>query len=104
MIGDCLRARNIDFEYGQARLEYASNVAKEIDSVNFLKRRAVEIPNGVASTSTTHKTRCCFQVKPTHVINAAGLTGRPNVDWCEDHKVRAQCVELNRATEKRGKG
>jgi 3,5-epimerase/4-reductase len=22
---------------------------------------------------------------PTHVINAAGLTGRPNVDWCEDH-------------------
>ena len=26
-------------------------------------------------------------VKPTHVINAAGVTGRPNVDWCEDHKV-----------------
>lgn len=24
--------------------------------------------------------------KPTHVINAAGITGRPNVDWCEDHK------------------
>lgn len=29
----------------------------------------------------------CPQVKPTHVLNAAGLTGRPNVDWCEDHKV-----------------
>lgn len=27
--------------------------------------------------------------KPTHVINAAGVTGRPNVDWCESHKVRA---------------
>ncbi len=27
------------------------------------------------------------QVKPSHVLNAAGLTGRPNVDWCEDHKV-----------------
>lgn len=26
------------------------------------------------------------QFKPTHVINAAGVTGRPNVDWCEDHK------------------
>ncbi len=26
------------------------------------------------------------QVKPTHVLNAAGLTGRPNVDWCETHK------------------
>jgi hypothetical protein len=29
----------------------------------------------------------CVQVKPTHVLNAAGLTGRPNVDWCETHKV-----------------
>jgi 3,5-epimerase/4-reductase len=25
--------------------------------------------------------------KPTHVLNAAGVTGRPNVDWCEDHKI-----------------
>jgi 3,5-epimerase/4-reductase len=25
--------------------------------------------------------------KPTHVLNAAGVTGRPNVDWCESHKV-----------------
>ncbi|PHH66260.1 hypothetical protein CDD81_7853 [Ophiocordyceps australis] len=25
-------------------------------------------------------------VKPTHVINAAGCTGRPNVDWCESNK------------------
>lgn len=24
--------------------------------------------------------------KPTHVILAAGLTGRPNIDWCESHK------------------
>lgn len=23
----------------------------------------------------------------THVLNAAGVTGRPNVDWCESHKV-----------------
>lgn len=29
-----------------------------------------------------------LQVKPTHVFNAAGVTGRPNVDWCETHKVR----------------
>lgn len=27
------------------------------------------------------------EVKPTHVINCAGKTGRPNVDWCEDHKL-----------------
>ncbi|SPO02071.1 uncharacterized protein DNG_04744 [Cephalotrichum gorgonifer] len=26
------------------------------------------------------------RVKPTHVLNAAGVTGRPNVDWCEDNK------------------
>lgn len=27
------------------------------------------------------------EFKPTRVINCAGKTGRPNVDWCEDHKV-----------------
>jgi dTDP-4-dehydrorhamnose reductase len=27
------------------------------------------------------------EYKPTHVLNAAGVTGRPNVDWCEDHRV-----------------
>ncbi|KAL1837145.1 hypothetical protein VTJ49DRAFT_4210 [Mycothermus thermophilus] len=26
------------------------------------------------------------RVRPTHVFNAAGCTGRPNVDWCEDNK------------------
>mmetsp|Transcript_45878 Transcript_45878/g.74865 ORF Transcript_45878/g.74865 Transcript_45878/m.74865 type:complete len:322 (-) Transcript_45878:182-1147(-) len=26
------------------------------------------------------------RVQPTHIINAAGVTGRPNVDWCEDHR------------------
>lgn len=28
-----------------------------------------------------------LQVKPTHVLNAAGVTGRPNVDWCETHQI-----------------
>lgn len=26
------------------------------------------------------------QIKPTHVLNCAGCTGRPNVDWCEENK------------------
>jgi 3,5-epimerase/4-reductase len=26
------------------------------------------------------------RVNPTHVLNCAGCTGRPNVDWCEDNK------------------
>jgi 3,5-epimerase/4-reductase len=25
--------------------------------------------------------------RPTHVLNACGVTGRPNVDWCEDNKM-----------------
>lgn len=26
------------------------------------------------------------KIKPTHTLLAAGITGRPNIDWCEDHK------------------
>lgn len=26
-------------------------------------------------------------VRPDRIINAAGVTGRPNVDWCEEHQV-----------------
>ena len=26
------------------------------------------------------------KIKPTHIFNCAGVTGRPNVDWCESHK------------------
>jgi 3,5-epimerase/4-reductase len=26
------------------------------------------------------------EFKPSHVLMAAGVTGRPNIDWCEDHK------------------
>jgi dTDP-4-dehydrorhamnose reductase len=36
-------------------------------------------------------------LKPAFVLNAAGLTGRPNVDWCEEHKqetVRANVIGL----------
>lgn len=31
-------------------------------------------------------------VNPTHVLIAAGLTGRPTVDWCEDHKAEVLAV------------
>lgn len=27
------------------------------------------------------------ELQPEGIINAAGKTGRPNVDWCEDHKL-----------------
>jgi len=26
------------------------------------------------------------RIRPTHVLNSAGCTGRPNVDWCEDNQ------------------
>jgi 3,5-epimerase/4-reductase len=26
------------------------------------------------------------EYKPKYIMNCAGVTGRPNVDWCEDHK------------------
>jgi nucleoside-diphosphate-sugar epimerase len=26
------------------------------------------------------------RIQPTHVLNVAGCTGRPNVDWCEDNR------------------
>lgn len=31
--------------------------------------------------------------RPTHVINAAGVTGRPNVDWCESNQ--AETIRSN---------
>lgn len=33
------------------------------------------------------------QIKPTHVLMSAGITGRPNIDWCEDHK--AETIRTN---------
>jgi len=35
------------------------------------------------------------KIQPDFVINCAGVTGRPNVDWCEDHKqetIRANVI------------
>jgi 3,5-epimerase/4-reductase len=58
LLGDLLKEQGADYEYASARLEDRAAVAADID-----------------------------RVKPTHVLNAAGLTGRPNVDWCEDHKI-----------------
>ena len=33
-------------------------------------------------------------VKPTHVLNAAGVTGRPNVDWCETNRKETTRVNV----------
>ncbi|KAJ4952832.1 hypothetical protein NE237_029664 [Protea cynaroides] len=58
LLGGLCKDRGIKFEYGRGRLEDRRSIMEDL-------RR----------------------VKPTHVFNAAGVTGRPNVDWCESHKV-----------------
>ncbi|KAJ6361196.1 hypothetical protein OIU78_001771 [Salix suchowensis] len=58
LLGKLCKDGGIPFEYGQGRLEDRMSILKDIKKVN-----------------------------PTHVFNAAGVTGRPNVDWCESHKV-----------------
>ncbi|KAL2348090.1 hypothetical protein Fmac_002090 [Flemingia macrophylla] len=58
ILGKLCEERGIDYEYGSGRLENRLSLEADITAV-----------------------------KPTHVFNAAGVTGRPNVDWCESHKV-----------------
>ncbi|KAE9459531.1 hypothetical protein C3L33_08595, partial [Rhododendron williamsianum] len=58
LLGKLCQSQSIPFAYGSGRLE---------------DRRSLE------ADLAAHD--------PSHVINAAGVTGRPNVDWCESHKV-----------------
>lgn len=58
LLGEELKSRGARFSYGEARLEDRQAILADIE-----------------------------RVRPTHVLNAAGLTGRPNVDWCETHKI-----------------
>ncbi|KAH8947273.1 hypothetical protein BDL97_11G031700 [Sphagnum fallax] len=58
LLGEIRQKQEILYEFGSGRLE-----------------NRVQLEADIAST------------KPTHVFNAAGVTGRPNVDWCESHKV-----------------
>merc|ERR1712021_73182 len=48
---------NIECRPANSRLQNRESVAKELD-----------------------------EYKPTYVLNAAGITGRPNIDWCETNK------------------
>lgn len=35
------------------------------------------------------------EVKPDYVINVAGITGRPTVDWCESNKADTYLINVN---------
>jgi UDP-glucose 4,6-dehydratase len=58
LLGKICQKQGILYEYGSGRLENRVQLEADIEST-----------------------------KPTHVFNAAGVTGRPNVDWCESHKI-----------------
>jgi 3,5-epimerase/4-reductase len=58
LLGKICESQSINYTYGSGRLQDRSSLEADIAAVN-----------------------------PTHVFNAAGVTGRPNVDWCESHKV-----------------
>uniref|UniRef100_A0A7S1YXN3 RmlD-like substrate binding domain-containing protein n=1 Tax=Trieres chinensis TaxID=1514140 RepID=A0A7S1YXN3_TRICV len=57
LLVDLLKEEGIEVHIAETRIENRESLAAELDAV-----------------------------KPTHVLNAAGITGRPNIDWCEDHK------------------
>ncbi|OAY75313.1 Bifunctional dTDP-4-dehydrorhamnose 3,5-epimerase/dTDP-4-dehydrorhamnose reductase [Ananas comosus] len=58
LLGRLCGERGIAFAYGAGRLESRAQLEADLDAC-----------------------------RPTHVFNAAGVTGRPNVDWCERHRV-----------------
>jgi len=79
LVGQHLKEQGAKYEYANCRLEDRAAVISEIE-----------------------------RVKPTHVLNCAGLTGRPNVDWCETHRVETirsnviGCLNLADVTNQKG--
>lgn len=60
MLIELLKAGGKDFVLANSRTQNRESIAAELD-----------------------------EHKPTHVLNASGQTGRPNVDWCETHQAEA---------------
>jgi nucleoside-diphosphate-sugar epimerase len=55
--------------------------------INLLRKQGKEVHTSLSRMEDRNGVleELCL-VRPTHTIIAAGCTGRPNVDWCEDHK------------------
>ena len=89
LVGELLRQQGARFEFASARLEDRAGVVADIERVSPLRAFKAAVSKILLDQKQIASTcPCLAQVRPTHVLNAAGLTGRPNVDWCEDHKVR----------------
>lgn len=90
LVGQYLKQQGAKFEFANCRLEDRAAVISEIERVGWL----LDLSNGMHAARSCMIADCVLmdvQVKPTHVLNAAGLTGRPNVDWCETHRVGVLC-------------
>ncbi len=63
--------------------------------VNILSERGYAVtPTQVRLEQREAVESVISEIKPDCIINAAGITGRPNVDWCEDHKSETIRVNL----------
>lgn len=64
--------------------------------IEMLKAKGATVYSADSRTQNRESVIAEFEkYKPTHVLNASGVTGRPNVDWCEDHKretIRANVI------------
>lgn len=72
-------AKVLIFGPGWMGHKYADYFHAELSDVRIHENAAVE--------------RELDRAKPDIVINTAGKTGRPNIDWCEDHKL--ETIESN---------
>jgi FlaA1/EpsC-like NDP-sugar epimerase len=62
--------------------------------VELLKKQGKQVHSTMTPMEEQSQVRAVLDdVKPTHVINCAGKTGRPTVDWCESHQV--ETLETN---------
>jgi hypothetical protein len=61
-MNELCKAEGIEVHNASARIENRTDLAAELD-----------------------------EIKPSHVFMAAGITGRPNIDWCEGRNHSCQC-------------
>lgn len=87
LLGEELKKQGIKYEYGTARLEDRAAILADIERVSPAPWRANRPPAPGTLAMLIFLFAHATQVKPTHVMNCAGVTGRPNVDWCESNRV-----------------
>lgn len=71
--------------------------AKGFMGQHFLARLPGSIPADVDITDAAAVAAAIDQAQPDLVINCAGKTGRPNVDWCETHQAETYQVNVTGA-------